>query len=75
MTDYNNLDELIEDIEEKCRARDLSDAYLSQCGASTREDMGIGEYFYGITMVPASWILPYLKQLQDILGEKNERKI
>ena len=35
-------------------------------GCSTRYDIGIGEYSYGITMIPCEWVLPYLKQLQEV---------
>lgn len=59
------LEELIETMEIRMKARDLSDAYLSHVGASTREEIGIGEYAYGITMVPCDWVLPYLKQLEE----------
>lgn len=75
MVDYNNLDELIEDMEAKCRSKDLSDAYLSHCGASTREDIGIGEYAYGIVMVPADWVLSYLKELAKLKKRDNNGNI
>lgn len=60
------LDELIKEMKEKMRNRDLSDSYLSNCGCSTREDVGIGEYSYGITMVPCDWVYKYLVELQEL---------
>ena len=65
----DNLDKLIEEIESKIQSRDLSDSYLRENNCSTRNDIGIGEYVYGITMVPADWVLPYLKELQQIKME------
>lgn len=61
-----NLYELIEEIQEKMNNRDLSDDYLSECGCTTRDEIGICEYFYGITMIPCEWILPYLKELKKL---------
>ena len=61
-----NLDELIKEIKETIDSRDLCDETLKERGCSTREEIGIGEYSYGITMVPACWILPYLEQLQEM---------
>lgn len=71
------LDDLINEIEEKMRARDLSDKYLEEHGTSTREDIGIGEYAYGITMIPCEWIYPYLLDLQfkNKLIEKQAKEI
>lgn len=66
-----NLNELLEDMEIKMRNRDLSDSYLSGCGASTRDEIGIGEYSYGITMIPCSWVYPYLKELKQIKENEN----
>lgn len=61
------LDELINEIKKTIKSRDLSDEFLKERGCPTRDEVGVGEYSYGITMVPADWILPYLEQLQEIL--------
>ena len=66
MKDLDNLNDLIERMKNACSARDLSDNYLRNCGCSTRDEIGIGEYAYGITMIPCSWVLPYLKELKEI---------
>lgn len=63
------LDELIEEMDIKMRARDLSDEYLEFHNAQTREEIGIGEYAYGITMVPCEWVFPYLKKLKGFLED------
>ncbi len=70
-----DLDELITEIKEKMLHRDLSDAYLREHNHSTREEIGIGEYAYGITMIPCKWILPFLEDLKDkceIADERNQ---
>lgn len=71
--DNTNLNKLIESIDNISSRYDLSDSYLVDKGCSTRYDIGIGEYSYGITMVPCEWVLPYLKQLQEI--DKHIKKI
>lgn len=58
-----NLRQLIEAIESESKRKSLSDEWLEEHGYSTREDMGIVEYAYGIVMVPEDWVLPYLKDL------------
>lgn len=58
-----NLRLLIEAIESKANSKSLSDGWLREHGKSTREDVGIGEYAYGIVMVPEDWVLLYLKEL------------
>ena len=70
--DEKDLNQLIEIIEETCRSQDLSDGYLIDHNQSTRHNIGIGEYAYGITMVPASWVLPYLKELKEIKDEPKD---
>lgn len=62
------LDKLINEMKEAINSRDLSDEFLKERGCPTRNEVGIGEYSYGITMVPADWVLPYLEQLQKILN-------
>ena len=59
--DLEKLKNLIEEIEIKKHCRSLSDEYLLDHNCSTRKDTGIGEYAYGIVMVPEEWVLPYLK--------------
>lgn len=59
------LENLIKEIQEKIQTRDLSDEYLINHNCSTRKDIGIGEYQYGITMVPADWVLPFLLELKE----------
>ena len=69
----NELDSLISEIEEYSRAKSLSDTYLREYGRDTREDIGIGEYAYGIVLVPEDWVLPYLKELSNIWKNKLEK--
>nr|DAP55114.1 MAG TPA: hypothetical protein [Caudoviricetes sp.]DAZ10882.1 MAG TPA: hypothetical protein [Caudoviricetes sp.] len=64
------LNQLIKEIEDKDKARGLSDNYLSEHGYLTRNDVGIGEYAYGIIMIPTDWVLPYLKELRDIYDRR-----
>lgn len=64
------LEELIEEIQEKINNRDLSDDYLSECGCATRDEIGICEYAYGITMIPCEWGYPYLIEYRDLLQKK-----
>ena len=47
-----NLRQLIEAIESESKRKSLSDEWLEEHGYSTREDMGSGEYAYGIVRVP-----------------------
>ena len=66
----DKLNQLIEEIENKERAKGLSDSYLSEHGYMTRNDVGVGEYSYGIIMIPTYWVLPYLKELRDIYARR-----
>ena len=61
-----DLDNLIFNIEAHSKARGLSDEYLKAHEYNTREDVGVGEYAYGIILVPEDWVLPYLKELSNI---------
>lgn len=70
----NELDSLILQIEEHRKHRSLSDTYLREHECNTREDIGIGEYAYGIVLVPEDWVLPYLKELSNIWEKKLEKK-
>lgn len=70
----NELDSLILQIEEHRKHRSLSDTYLREHGRNTREDIGVGEYAYGIVLVPEDWVLPYLKELSNIWEKKLEKK-
>ncbi len=65
-----DLDKLITQIEDKMNCRDLSDEYLREHDCPTREDIGIGEYSYGITIVPCSWVYPYLKKIKSMKEDK-----
>ena len=64
-----NLDDLLNEMSEKMRNRDLSDEYLREHNNSTREEIGIGEYAYGITMIPCEWIYKYLSDYKRVLKE------
>ena len=64
--DNSNLNRLIENIENISSRYDLPDSFLLDKGLSTRYDIGIGEYSYGITVIPCEWVLPYLKKLQEV---------
>lgn len=64
------LEELIKTMELEMSRRDLSDNYLEENDFSTRYDIGIGEYSYGITMIPCSWVYDYLKELLEIRSLK-----
>ena len=66
----DKLNQLIEEIENKERSKVLSDSYLSEHGYMTRNDVGVGEYSYGIIMIPTDWVLPYLKELRDIYDRR-----
>ena len=70
----NDLDNLIFQIEEHSKARSLSDEYLKAHERNTREDIGIGEYAYGIILVPEDWVLPYLKELRNLWWEEKLKR-
>ena len=65
-----NLRLLIEEIESRANSKSLSDGWLKEHGNNTREDVGIGEYAYGIVMVPEDWVLPYLKEFYRFDGHR-----
>ena len=67
-----SLDDLLNEMNEKMKTRDLSDDYLREHNNSTREEIGIGEYAYGITMIPCKWVYEYLSDYKRVLKE-NER--
>ena len=69
-----NLDDLLNEMSEKIRNRDLSDEYLREHNNSTREEIGIGEYAYGITMIPCEWVYEYLSEYKRVLKENQELK-
>lgn len=73
MTKEQKLDELIKEIEKKDKARGLSDEYLREHHYMTREELGIGEYSYGVIMIPTDFVLDYLKELQE-QQEANKKK-
>ena len=66
----SKLEEMLNEMKEKMRNRDLSDDYLRENNCSTRDEIGIGEYSYGITMVPCKWVYPYLEELRKLKYEK-----
>lgn len=65
-----HLSELINVIEEKNNKRSLSDDFLESRGSATRDQIGIGEYSYGIIMIPVDFVLHYLEELQSLRSEK-----
>lgn len=69
-----NLDDLLNEMSEKMRNRDLSDEYLREHNNSTREEIGIGEYAYGITMIPCKWVYEYLSDYKSLQKENEELK-
>ena len=66
MSKPETLKALIEMIEEESSRNSLSDGYLREHGSPTRDEIGVGEYQYGVVMVPEDWVLPYLKRLYDL---------
>lgn len=60
------LEELLDEMETKMNRYDLSDQYLKAHSCSTRNEIGIREYHYGIATVPCSWVYPYLKELKEM---------
>ena len=69
-TSEMTLDELLEKIDELQNNKALSDEFLIDRGCRTRDEIGIGEYSYGIIMMPVDFIFPYLEELRDIKKEK-----
>lgn len=67
-----SLSELIDIINEKNNKRALGDDFLESRGSATREQVGIGEYSYGIVTIPVDFILPYLEELQSIKEKSHE---
>lgn len=65
------LNELIKEIKEINDNRALSDEYLAKHGYSTRKEVGIGEYSYGIVMCPVDLVLPYLEELVELRSSKS----
>jgi len=61
-----DLDELIKKINMLQNKRALSDEFLIENNCRTRKEIGIGEYNYGVIMIPVDFVLPYLLELQDI---------
>lgn len=74
MKKIHELDSLIFQIEENAKNRSLSDRYLKKHEFNTREDIGVGEYAYGIVLVPEYWVLPYLKELSNIWENRLREK-
>ena len=70
-----NLDDLLKEMKEKMQSRDLSDKYLKENDKTTRTEMGIGEYSYGITTVPCEWVYDFLSDYKRVLKENEELTI
>ena len=70
MSKPETLKALIEMIEEESGRKSLSDGYLRDHGGHTRDEIGVGEYQYGIVMVPEDWVLPYLKRLYELYSQR-----
>lgn len=62
------LDDLLKEMETEMLA-DFSDSYLAEKGFETRADIGIGEYVFGITMMPCDWVYNYLLDYKRVLKE------
>lgn len=62
-----NLDDLLKEMKEKMQKKDLSDEYLEKNGNTTRTEIGIGEYSYGITTVPCEWVYDFLSDYKRVL--------
>lgn len=56
-----SLQDLITEIEDVMCSRELSDEYLIEHGHETGY---IGEWLFGVTMVPAKYVLPFLRELE-----------
>jgi hypothetical protein len=64
------LKELIDKMINESNSRSLSDEFLQETGRGrTRKEIGIGEFSYGIVMVPVDWVIPYLEELYKIKGD------
>ena len=64
-----NLDDLLKEMKEKMQKKDLSDEYLGKNGNTTRTEIGIGEYSYGITTIPCEWVYDFLSDYKRVLKE------
>lgn len=64
-----DLDSLISIIKDKATKFDIPDHELIDKNELTSEDCGVREYYYGVTVVPCKWVLPYLEELQKLKGE------
>ena len=69
----NKLMTILNEMEPKMQNCDLSDSYLRENNCSTREDIGIGEYVYGISMVPCEWVYPFLNELFEIWSKEESK--
>lgn len=69
-----NLDDLLKEMKEKMQKKDLSDEYLGKNGNTTRTEIGIGEYSYGITTIPCEWVYDFLSNYKRVLKENEELK-
>ena len=65
------LESLVEELNYQSN-RSLSDEYLRNNNKWDREEAGIGDYNYGIIMVPENWVLPYLNELLKLKNVKEK---
>ena len=56
-----SLQDLITEIEDVMCSRELSDEYLIEHGHETGY---VDEWLFGVTMVPAKYVLPFLRELE-----------
>lgn len=61
------LEELIKQIKKNIIRSDINDETLEKDGHSTRK---IGEFSYGISYVPCSWVYDYLLELKELKKTK-----
>jgi len=69
-----DLETLIQEMDEKGRW-ELSDEFLRETGRGmTRDELGIGDYAYGVVMVPIAWVLPFLQELLERRKQDETRR-
>ena len=61
-----DLELLIKLLEYGMKYGDIDDEFLDR----PRNGWGYGEYIYGIYMVAASWVMPYLEELRRLRNER-----
>lgn len=68
------LEKLITEIKDQQSKHALSDEYLKEHNHMTRDEVGIGEFSYGIVMVPVDWVLPYLEAYREKLNSEENKE-